>query len=167
MTSVDKWWRHVIFSPGSREPGSPILFSEESWYVTPLRAPLLKEAPSHHVLVLFQISVCQYSLDMRLSRSLIALLWAIPIAQAVADTPPSSAGPRVFSLTLTWEKHAPDGFEREMVLVNGQFPGPLLEINQGDSVEVKVQNNLPFNTTVHFHGTILGRDCGTELTVLS
>lgn len=104
---------------------------------------------------------------MRLSRSLIALLWAIPIAQAVADTPPSSAGPRVFSLTLTWEKHAPDGFEREMVLVNGQFPGPLLEINQGDSVEVKVQNNLPFNTTVHFHGTILGRDCGTELTVLS
>ena len=57
-----------------------------------------------------------------------------------------------FELTLTWEKHAPDGFERDMMLVNGQFPGPLMEIDQGDDVEVIVLNQTPYNTTVHCHG---------------
>jgi hypothetical protein len=41
-----------------------------------------------------------------------------------------------FPLTLTWEKGAPDGFERDMILMNGQFPGPTLEMNEGASVEV-------------------------------
>jgi Multicopper oxidase len=41
-----------------------------------------------------------------------------------------------FPITLTWEKGAPDGFERDMILMNGQFPGPLLEMNEGDNVEV-------------------------------
>lgn len=65
------------------------------------------------------------------------------------------ASQKCFDLTLTWEKHAPDGFEREMILTNGQFPGPLLEMNYGDDVEVTVHNNLPFNTTVHYHGKYL------------
>lgn len=59
---------------------------------------------------------------------------------------------KVFDLNLTWEPHAPDGFERDMILINGQFPGPLLEVDEGDDVEVKVHNKMPFNTTVHFHG---------------
>jgi len=66
---------------------------------------------------------------------------------------PACIGPRTFDLTLTWESHAPDGFAREMVLINGQFPGPLLEINQGEDVEVRVHNKMPFNTTVHYHGS--------------
>jgi FtsP/CotA-like multicopper oxidase with cupredoxin domain len=36
--------------------------------------------------------------------------------------------------------------------MNGQFPGPLLDLNQGDTVEFLVHNNLPFNETIHFHG---------------
>ncbi|GAB1315221.1 Multicopper oxidase [Madurella fahalii] len=59
---------------------------------------------------------------------------------------------KTFELTLTWEVYAPDGRAREMILVNGQFPGPTLEIDQGDEVEVIVHNNLPYNSTVHFHG---------------
>lgn len=66
--------------------------------------------------------------------------------------PARGNGPRKFELTLTWEKHAPDGFEREMILVNGQFPGPLLELNQGDDVEIVVHNKMPYNTTIHCHG---------------
>lgn len=42
-----------------------------------------------------------------------------------------------FPLTLTWEKGAPDGFERDMILMNGQFPGPTLEMNEGANVEVR------------------------------
>ncbi|KAE9376113.1 multicopper oxidase [Stipitochalara longipes BDJ] len=57
-----------------------------------------------------------------------------------------------FPLTLTWEKGAPDGFERDMIFMNGQFPGPTLELKEGSYVEFTVINLLPFETTIHFHG---------------
>ncbi|KAM0280847.1 hypothetical protein ACHAQH_003877 [Verticillium albo-atrum] len=50
---------------------------------------------------------------------------------------------RVFDLTLTWETYKPNGQAREMILVNGQFPAPTLEISEGDDVEVNVYNSLP------------------------
>jgi FtsP/CotA-like multicopper oxidase with cupredoxin domain len=55
---------------------------------------------------------------------------------------------------LTWAKGAPDGYERDMIFINGQYPGPLLEIQQGDWVEVEVCNQMPFNTTIHYHGNV-------------
>ena len=58
-----------------------------------------------------------------------------------------------FKLELTWKKGAPDGFERDMIYINDQFPGPLLEIDQGQWVEIEVCNLLPFNSTIHWHGT--------------
>ncbi|KAJ5723647.1 Multicopper oxidase type 2 [Penicillium malachiteum] len=57
-----------------------------------------------------------------------------------------------FELDLTWQNGAPDGNVREMVFMNNQFPGPELRLDQGDDVEFVVHNNLPFNTSVHFHG---------------
>ncbi|KAF2465641.1 uncharacterized protein BDR25DRAFT_295302 [Lindgomyces ingoldianus] len=57
-----------------------------------------------------------------------------------------------FTLELTWKIGAPDGYEREMIFINGQFPGPTLEIDQGDWVEIVVQNNMPYNSTIHYHG---------------
>ncbi|TQB73114.1 hypothetical protein MPDQ_006199 [Monascus purpureus] len=57
-----------------------------------------------------------------------------------------------FELTLTWEEWAPAGIPREMILSNGQLPAPTLELRQGDNVEFLVNNQLPFSTTVHFHG---------------
>ncbi|KAM5446184.1 hypothetical protein McanCB49686_008082 [Microsporum canis] len=39
-----------------------------------------------------------------------------------------------------------------MILINGQFPGPVLEANEGDEVWVEVFNLTPFNTTMHYHG---------------
>jgi FtsP/CotA-like multicopper oxidase with cupredoxin domain len=35
---------------------------------------------------------------------------------------------------------------------NGQVPGPLIEANVGDTVEVRLRNNLPQATTIHWHG---------------
>lgn len=61
-------------------------------------------------------------------------------------------GPRQFHLTVTWDKHAPDGFSRNMIRINGQFPGPVIEVDEGDEVWVAVQNDMPFNTTMHYHG---------------
>lgn len=75
-----------------------------------------------------------------------------------------------FEINLTWETRAPDGQPRNVILINGQFPGPQLNLDYGDDVEVGpsfqsqpqlhridcdqfvVHNNLPFDSTVHFHG---------------
>lgn len=46
--------------------------------------------------------------------------------------------PVIFPVRLTWGKGAPDGFERDMIFTNGQFPGPLLSLEEGDDVEVNV-----------------------------
>lgn len=32
---------------------------------------------------------------------------------------------------------APDGYKKDVLLVNGQFPGPLIEANWGDNIEGK------------------------------
>lgn len=48
----------------------------------------------------------------------------------------AAASPVVFPVKLTWEKGAPDGFTRDMIFMNGEFPGPALNINEGDDVEV-------------------------------
>jgi len=83
----------------------------------------------------------------------IFVLGGLFIASA-ATAPLADLGeePRTFEWTLTWEKFAPDGFARDMILVNGEFPGPELELNENDYVEVLVHNRLPFNTTIHYHG---------------
>ncbi|CAM1500525.1 Fc.00g096870.m01.CDS01 [Cosmosporella sp. VM-42] len=73
---------------------------------------------------------------------------------SVKDAHPSSRHERrkEYDLNITWEEYAPDGFSREMLLVNGRSPGPVLETDQDDRVVVRVQNLSPFNTTIHFHG---------------
>jgi FtsP/CotA-like multicopper oxidase with cupredoxin domain len=59
-----------------------------------------------------------------------------------------------FKLELTWGRGAPDGHERSMIFINGQHPGPLLDIQQGDWVEIEVRNRMPFNSTIHAHGIL-------------
>lgn len=41
---------------------------------------------------------------------------------------------------------------RTVLVYNGQFPGPLIRVNQGDRVLVNVTNQLTNATTVHWHG---------------
>ena len=44
----------------------------------------------------------------------------------------------VHSLHLSWKLGAPDGNQRYMVHVNGQFPAPELRLKYGDSIEVSL-----------------------------
>ncbi|KXT02515.1 hypothetical protein AC578_4190 [Pseudocercospora eumusae] len=46
----------------------------------------------------------------------------------------------------------PDGVYRPMLLVNQQFPGPLIEANEGDVIQVKVDNHATNATSIHWHG---------------
>ncbi|KAL8334395.1 hypothetical protein RB598_008915 [Gaeumannomyces tritici] len=91
---------------------------------------------------------------MHLSPGFAALRWALPLALPllVAGLDDVGDAPRRYEYTITWDKGSPDGFEREMAFVNGQFPGPLIEANRGDNIEIVVTNNMPMNTTIHFHG---------------
>ncbi|OQE28924.1 hypothetical protein PENFLA_c004G08458 [Penicillium flavigenum] len=48
---------------------------------------------------------------------------------------------------------APDGYERQMLVFNGSYPGPRLEANWGDMLLIHVTNELTNNgTAVHWHG---------------
>ena len=62
---------------------------------------------------------------------------------------------RNYDFTIERGTAAPDGVERSVILVNGQFPGPLIEANWGDTVNVKVHNRISGpeeGTSLHWHG---------------
>lgn len=42
--------------------------------------------------------------------------------------------------------------ETDVYAYNGQIPGPLLEISEGDSVIIHFRNDLDEETTIHWHG---------------
>jgi FtsP/CotA-like multicopper oxidase with cupredoxin domain len=47
---------------------------------------------------------------------------------------------------------APDGVSKRMLLVNGKFPGPVVEANEGDRLIVQVHNNMTIPSAIHWHG---------------
>lgn len=58
-----------------------------------------------------------------------------------------------YDFDVAWELRAPDGFERPVMAVNGQWPCPTIEADLGDTVVVKAKNSLGTQTTsLHFHG---------------
>lgn len=57
--------------------------------------------------------------------------------------------------TITWVTAAPDGVERLVPAVNGQFPMPIVRVNKGDRIIATVQNNLTNperESSIHWHG---------------
>ena len=64
--------------------------------------------------------------------------------------------PRKISLywTVTKGQRRPDGVDKTVYLINGQFIGPTVEVRQGDEVEIEIHNALHGNeaTAVHWHG---------------
>ncbi|KAF4122854.1 Multicopper oxidase with three cupredoxin domains, partial [Geosmithia morbida] len=71
--------------------------------------------------------------------------------------PPHTGVIRSYDFTIGQGKISPDGYERDVLLVNGQFPGPLIEANWGDTIQVTVHNNLTDpveGTALHWHGLL-------------
>lgn len=46
----------------------------------------------------------------------------------------------------------PDGVFRPMMVINGQFPGPMILCNEGDKIVVNVVNQAKNATSIHWHG---------------
>jgi FtsP/CotA-like multicopper oxidase with cupredoxin domain len=59
---------------------------------------------------------------------------------------------REYKWTIQDHTHNPDGIYRPMILVNNQYPGPLIEANEGDTIVVHVQNQATNATAIHWHG---------------
>ncbi|KAF2091067.1 multicopper oxidase [Saccharata proteae CBS 121410] len=52
-----------------------------------------------------------------------------------------------------WVNAAPDGYERPVIGINGQWPPPILEADLDDTINIKVTNCLGNETTsIHWHG---------------
>ncbi|KAF7862713.1 hypothetical protein EAF04_007586 [Stromatinia cepivora] len=73
---------------------------------------------------------------------------------------PSTAIPNTgrtvnYDWTISRGYIAPDGVNKSVILINGQFPGPLLDANWGDMIQVTVRNHIKDEgTTIHWHGLL-------------
>jgi FtsP/CotA-like multicopper oxidase with cupredoxin domain len=63
-----------------------------------------------------------------------------------------------FHLTLAELPVNFTGAARRAVAVNGQVPAPLLRMRQGDTVTIRVTNNLRERSSIHWHGFIVPAD---------
>ncbi|KAF2166071.1 multicopper oxidase [Zasmidium cellare ATCC 36951] len=59
-----------------------------------------------------------------------------------------------YNLEITNTTHmAPDGYQRLVMAINGQYPGPTIYADWGDTLVVNVKNSLQHNgTSIHWHG---------------
>ncbi|KAH9904182.1 putative multicopper oxidase [Xylariomycetidae sp. FL2044] len=59
---------------------------------------------------------------------------------------------RTYDWTIVDKLGSPDGISKPMMTINGRFPGPLIEVNEGDMVVVNVTNMASNATAIHWHG---------------
>jgi bilirubin oxidase len=83
-----------------------------------------------------------------------ALARGLPLP-SLSPLPNEAATPGHFAGTLV---AAPaslalvEGRSSALWLYNGAFPGPAIEVREGDHVRIALENRLPLDTTVHWHG---------------
>lgn len=72
----------------------------------------------------------------------------------VLFAPEAQAELRKFEMTVEEvEIEVAPGFKAKVWGYNGQVPGPLLHVQEGDEVEITLVNNSAINHTIHWHGT--------------
>ncbi|PIA91585.1 Laccase-2 [Cercospora beticola] len=67
---------------------------------------------------------------------------------------PNTGVTKHYDFTITRQTIAPDGVQKDGLVVNGQYPGPTIEANWGDWIEVTVHNQLDEGTSLHWHGLL-------------
>ena len=61
---------------------------------------------------------------------------------------------RKYTLDVSHQTFSPDGMDaRNVTIANNMLPGPVIEANQGDTLQITIQNGLDdYGTAIHFHG---------------
>jgi L-ascorbate oxidase len=70
-----------------------------------------------------------------------------------------------FTITLQWS--SADGHGRPVFMINGQSPGPLIEADEGDEIEVFVDNQLGAETTMHWYVLMMIKKKNIAIQVLT
>ena len=70
-----------------------------------------------------------------------------------ASSPLVFAEVREYQLVIDEAVVSPTGKPVKRITVNGQFPAPLLEFEEGDEAIIRVKNNLKNqDSSIHWHG---------------
>ncbi len=89
-------------------------------------------------------------MNARFTKNLLRLSCLALMLAGAAD---ALAEKRSFEMTIEEiEIQIAPGFKSKVWGFNGQVPGPLFHVNEGDEVEVTVHNFTTLNHTVHWHG---------------
>lgn len=77
---------------------------------------------------------------------------------------PDSTNSRVKSYTfmITEGTVQCDNYVQSGYLINGQFPGPTIYVNQFDLLQVTVINMMNTPTSFHFHGLLQAQSLGSD-----
>ncbi|KAF2208685.1 hypothetical protein CERZMDRAFT_48764, partial [Cercospora zeae-maydis SCOH1-5] len=67
---------------------------------------------------------------------------------------PNTGVTKHYDFTIASQIIAPDGVAKHGLVINGQYPGPTIEANWGDWIEVTVHNQLDEGTSLHWHGLL-------------
>lgn len=81
-----------------------------------------------------------------MARQTCALIFLLPLLFSTVQC----HAKRSYNFTITNMWFAGDGHGRPVFAINGQSPGPLIEADEGDEIEVFVDNQLTFETTMHW-----------------
>ena len=87
-------------------------------------------------------------------------LLALGIDSSNGEDVPANPGPQFltgnrFDLTISSQLVNFTGRKRVATAVNGTVPGPVLRWRQGQRVNLRVRNNLPVDSSIHWHGIVL------------
>ncbi|KAK0711770.1 multicopper oxidase-domain-containing protein [Lasiosphaeris hirsuta] len=79
--------------------------------------------------------------------------WTVKTDYEVTNPPAFNTKTYEFRITNVTNWLGPDGVRKPAMLINGQFPGPTIEADWGDYIQVTVYNDLKDNgTSIHWHG---------------
>ncbi|KAI4169291.1 MAG: hypothetical protein LQ343_005789 [Gyalolechia ehrenbergii] len=73
------------------------------------------------------------------------------------ENSPTTGVIRSYDFTIARGYIAPDGVNKSVMLINGQFPGPTIEANWGDTFSINVHNQITEpeeGTALHWHGLL-------------
>ena len=81
--------------------------------------------------------------------------WAAPRIEAAQ---PAGASDRVVDLTIRRQAISIAGREATAMVINGALPGPLLRFREGETVTLRVTNELDEAASIHWHGLLVPYD---------
>src|ERR1043166_3893488 len=80
--------------------------------------------------------------EMAIYKIFFLIVWATLVSSTLIQPRAYEPQTRTFELILRKITLAPDGFSRSLKTINGQYPGPTIEVTKGDRVVMNVHNEL-------------------------